>query len=88
MWTQRGDRSRHRGNKHDIPKIGQVMQGKHALLEEVYSRRLLGRVPDHHLVFTYQTMPQDSNGRKRMQYVNEGATLETSHSIHGHCRLS
>ena len=60
------------GNKHVGPKIGQVVQNKQALLQNVYTRGVWSRAPDHHLVFTFQTMPRNSNGRKRMKYLSEG----------------
>ena len=60
------------GNKHVGPKIGQIVQNKQALLQNVYSRGIWSRSPDHHLVFTYQAMPRSSTGRKRMKYLNEG----------------
>ena len=63
------------GNKHVGPKIGLIVQNKHALLQQVYSRGVWARAPDHHLVFTFQTMPRNSTGRKRMKYLNEGGNF-------------
>ena len=60
------------GNKHMGPRIGQIVQNKQSLLQQVYTRSVWSRTPDHHLVFTYQTMPRDSSGRKRMKYLQEG----------------
>ena len=60
------------GNKHVGPKIGQVVQDKQSLLQQVYTRGVWSRTPDHHLVFTFQSMPRNSTGRKRMKYLNEG----------------
>ena len=54
------------------PKIGQVVQNKQSLLQQVYTRRVWSRTPDHHLVFTFQSMPMNSTGRKRMKYLNVG----------------
>ena len=59
------------GNKHVGPKIGQIVQNKQSLLQQVYTRGVWSRTPDHQLVFTYQTMPRNSSGRKRMKYLQE-----------------
>ena len=59
------------GNKHVGPKIGQIVQNKQALLQNVYTRGVWGRTPDHNMVFTYQSMPRNSTGRKRMKYLSE-----------------
>ena len=59
------------GNKHVGPKIGQIVQNKQSLLQHVYTRGVWSRTPDHNLVFTYQTMPRNATGRKRMQYLSE-----------------
>ena len=59
------------GNKHVGPKIGQIVQNKQALLQNVYTRGVWSRAPDHNMVFTYQTVPRNSTGRKRMKYLSE-----------------
>ena len=48
------------------------MLNRQSLLQQVYTRGVWSRTPDHHLVFTYQTMPRNSSGRKRMKYLQEG----------------
>ena len=63
------------GNKHVGPKIGQIQQNKAALLQQVYTRGVWNRTPDHHLVFTYQAVPRNSTGRKRMRYLSDGAAF-------------
>ena len=59
------------GNKHVGPKIGQIVQNKQSLLQHVYTRGIWSRTPDHNMVFTYQTLPRNSTGRKRMKYLSE-----------------
>ena len=61
------------GNKHVGPKIGLVQMNKTELLQQVYTRGTWNRTPDHHLVFTYQVVPRQGGGRKRMKYLTDGA---------------
>ena len=45
---------------------------KSELLQQVYTRGTWNRTPDHHVVFTYQSVPRQGGGRKRMQYMMDG----------------
>jgi hypothetical protein len=55
------------GNKHGGPNIGRVQMNKSDLLQQVYTRGTWDRTPDHHAVFTYQVVPRQGGGRKRMK---------------------
>ena len=63
------------GNKHIGPKIGTIQMNKAELLQQVYTRGAWNRTPDHHVVFTYQAVPRQSTGRKRMKYLSDGTSL-------------
>jgi hypothetical protein len=41
-------------------------------LKNVYTKAVWVPAPDHHLVFSFQSMPRNSTGRKRMKYLSEG----------------
>ena len=60
------------GNKHVGPNIGLVQMNKSELLQQVYTRGTWNRTPDHHVVFTYQAVPRQGGGRKRMKYLVDG----------------
>lgn len=45
---------------------------KSELLHQVYTRGTWNRTPDHHVVFTYQAVPRQGGGRKRMKYLTDG----------------
>ena len=56
------------GNKHVGPKNGLVQMNKTDILKQIYTRATWNRTPDHHVVFTYQSVPRQGEGRKRMKY--------------------
>ena len=63
------------GNKHVGPKVGVIRMNSSDLMQQVYTRGCWNRTPDHHIVFTYQSLPKQSGGgRKRMKYLMEGAS--------------
>ena len=61
------------GNKHVGPNIGLVQMNNTELLHQVYTRGTWNRTPDHHVVFTYQAVPRQGGGRKRMKYSMDGS---------------
>ena len=63
------------GNKHVGPKIGQIVVNKQSLLQHVYTRGVWSRTPDHNMVFTYQALPRNTTGRKRMKYLSEAGGM-------------
>ena len=60
-------------NKHVGPMIGLVQMSKTEILQQVYTRGAWNRTPDHHVVFTYQAVPRQGGGRKRMRYLTDGS---------------
>ena len=59
------------GCKHVGPKIGNIRMAQEDVLTQVYARGAWNRVPEHHMLFTYQANPMEGGTRKRMRYLKE-----------------
>ena len=59
------------GHQHAGPKIGTLRINQQDLLHHVQARRAWHKPPEHHLVFTFQTVPTTGQVRKKMRYLKD-----------------
>ena len=60
------------GSTYIGPKVGSIRVASTEMLQHVYSRGAWNTIPNHHLLFTYQSRKGNSMVRKRMKYLKDG----------------